>query len=443
MRPVPLPALLGSLALAALWLAGTPPARSQAGAYTVTALTANSAPSAVNSADPNNPRVVGRYYVLVRSAPGWRREYRIFLWTPASGTLTAVSGDAAVGAAIYANHINAADEVVGYVGSPNVGYYWHPSRGQNNPLLLPALGGLGSRANDINDAGLIVGHSDPVAAGGHAVYWQPGAPGVYGAPVQLPPMTNPDGTPNGQAEDATWTNAGGDIVGRCADANWVRHAVVWQNVGTPAAPLYGAPVDLGDGFTYSSGRWINTPGQAAIAGEVGAERSFLWTPGGPLVDLGDLGSGMTRGQGLNDLGQVCGASQPTDGQPRAFLWLPQADPAHGLVAGINNLGTLGGTRSSAGGRSATTFPGPRGTLNNATQVVGSSLLAGDSVTHAFLWDPANGMRDLNHASLTPNKAPFNYLEDASIVTDNDFIAGAGWVGKGGNAAIHAYLLRPN
>ena len=60
---------------------------------------------------------------------------------------------------------------------------------------------------------------------------------------------------------------------------------------------------------------------------------------------------------------------------------------------VTDLGTLGGTFSSAGG------------LNNKALVAGLSTLAGDTAVHAFLWQ--NGvMTDLGHVGRSEQRCRF-------------------------------------
>ena len=69
---------------------------------------------------------------------------------------------------------------------------------------------------------------------------------------------------------------------------------------------------------------------------------------------------------MNDSGQVVGArNTPGDTAEHAFSWTE--------AGGMVDLGTLGGTRSSAVA------------VNASGQVVGQSTTAGDASTHAVLW----------------------------------------------------------
>jgi probable HAF family extracellular repeat protein len=122
---------------------------------------------------------------------------------------------------------------------------------------------------------------------------------------------------------------------------------------------------------------VNDAGQ--IAGSVGQARAVLYTPGSGVQDLGTLGGPISIAYGLNELGQVVGASTTALGERHAFLWTPGV--------GMQDLGTLdGGTSSTARG------------INDRGQVVGESVLPRvgpqEPQTHAFLWTAEEGMQDL-------------------------------------------------
>jgi probable HAF family extracellular repeat protein len=110
-------------------------------------------------------------------------------------------------------------------------------------------------------------------------------------------------------------------------------------------------------------------GRAEIAPGVG--RAFIRRPGGPLTDLGALGSdNESSADALNDAGTVVGSSSPGLGEPsRAFVWTE--------VAGMADLGTLPGTSSAQ----ATD-------INASGWIVGNSF--GDG-SRGWVRDPATGV----------------------------------------------------
>ena len=105
-----------------------------------------------------------------------------------------------------------------------------------------------------------------------------------------------------------------------------------------------------------------------------AQDPFLWDKHGGMIDLGTFGGTCGYAAGINNRGQVVGASNLAGDQAeRAFIW----DPAAGLV----NLGTLGGDFSYASA------------INDQGIVVGVSTLSGDTQINAVLWGK-NGIVDL-------------------------------------------------
>lgn len=118
------------------------------------------------------------------------------------------------------------------------------------------------------------------------------------------------------------------------------------------------------------------PGAAQGAPSIVAADVLLPAPQGhraqsaySVIDLGTLGGATTKAMGINDDGQIVGASQ-SGAQLFAFLWDDST---------LTNLGDLGGLGSWAYD------------INAAGKVVGGSPL-GSGDYHAFLWDGA--MQDL-------------------------------------------------
>ena len=109
-------------------------------------------------------------------------------------------------------------------------------------------------------------------------------------------------------------------------------------------------------------------------------RAFLWE-NGVMRDLGTLGGPDAAAFAVNERGQITGTAY-TNSIANPTTGIPTMDPFLWEEGKMLDLGTLGGTLG---------YPN---TLNNRGQVVGQSNLAGDGVSHPFLWDQREGLKDL-------------------------------------------------
>ena len=175
------------------------------------------------------------------------------------------------------------------------------------------------------------------------------------------------------------------------------------------------------GCGFSDGYSINASGQVAgySTSVLSPQTVLLATPGMADQDLGGLGGAFRTAYGINNAGQVVGASEFTTvgslfNHDNAFLVSPPSS--------MQDVGTLGGSYSSAYG------------INNASQIVGSSTTAGDTASHAFLYQ--NGaIYDLN--TLIPAGTGW-VLESAFAINDFGQIAGTGTL----NGVFSAFRLDP-
>jgi probable HAF family extracellular repeat protein len=282
--------------------------------------------------------------------------------------------------------INARGQVVGIsllMTGANHAFLWNPDTPNDTAGTMHDLGHLGgdlSIAMGINASGQVTGMSTTADGSRHVFLWTPHTPnGTTGTMIDL-------GSFGGlNAQPLAGINDYGQVAGQYdvdISGNTVTHAFLW----TPNAPngSSGSMIDLGTlGGNAAVASDLNASGQvvgsAANAANLG--HPFLWKPTSPngttgaMTDLGTLGGSSASATGINAMGQVVGASNdPLDETDYAFVWTP-ATP-NGITGTMSSLGTLGGTSSRAFAISA------------SGQVVGFSLLTGDSGRHAFLWTPA-------------------------------------------------------
>jgi probable HAF family extracellular repeat protein len=272
----------------------------------------------------------------------------------------------------------------------------------------------------LNNRGTIVGGADTATPDLNYPNVNPllGFPGYGSRPFiqhgfkwQKGVLTDLGALPGRNDSYANWVNAGGESVGESENGSIDPLtgfpevvAVVWKD---------GRIINLGTlGGNESEAEAVNDNGQVVgfatnaipdpfpfpftfVTETLGTQtRAFLWEKG-TMRDLGTLGGPDAAAFLVNDRGQVAGSSytnsttNPSTGFPTMdpFLWVPcdrhswdgdecESDtenktPTNGKMI---DLGTLGGTFGFAND------------INNQSQVVGGSNLAGDLVLRPFLWD---------------------------------------------------------
>jgi probable HAF family extracellular repeat protein len=260
------------------------------------------------------------------------------------------------------------------------------SAAETDPIDLGTLGGTYSFAQDINEAGQIVGFSytsDDAAM--HAFLWE------NGAMIDL-------GTLGGSQSQAVAINNSGQIVGASATATGEFHAFLWEN---------GTMNDLGtfDGMS-SSAIDINNEGQILIstANPIISQWQFLVWDAGVITYIDGLPDAITA---INDQGQIAGQK---DGH--AAIW---------ENGNFIDLGTLGG-------------PAAAYNINNSGFVVGQYYLDDiDYINHGFLWK--NGvMLDLGTLG--------GPTSEARDVNNNGDVVGFGVAADGTDSAFiwHAGVM---
>lgn len=249
--------------------------------------------------------------------------------------------------------------------------------------------------------------------------------------------------PGGRNANAFGINDLGELVGfaedggpdsTCAVATPFQtqrfQAVRWDKKGDihKLAPLTGMGDTVGFAFGVNSrGQVVGSSGTCATQGlppaHVTGLHAVVWERDGTPTYLGTLGDAtntMYNAAGaINDLGDVAGTSQFTDGTVHSFLW------KKGI--GMQDLGTLPGAFA--------TIAGCCDTVNNRDEVVGFSI--DELGIRPFLWRDG-AIVDLN--TLIPPNSPL-YLLSAQSINEKGEITGQACV-LPECSVLHAFVARP-
>jgi probable HAF family extracellular repeat protein len=326
----------------------------------------------------------------------------------------------------------------------DLGTFGGPHNHINADGFLSAYSG---DAQDVNNAGTVVGWADtstPDPYGpdfcfdgecyvAHAFQWQKGFLHDLGT------------LPGGPSSATSWISANGLIAGASQNGETdpllpgfpEDRAVLWRN---------GKIIDLKtlrEGGYESGAEAVNSSGQVvgwalntipdpysmALWSQLYEyyepvypyqTRAFLWEHGA-MKDLGTLGTGTDAfAMAINERGQVIGISY-TNSTPNqvATPWfgefcasgpIPTQHPFLWENGKMIDLGTLGGTCG---------FPC---WINKSGQVVGNSDLAGDAVSHPFLWTKARGMQDLGTLG--------GIYSNVAMINDSGVVVGGGSLENG-------------
>jgi len=219
------------------------------------------------------------------------------------------------------------------------------------------LGGPGSYGVAVSNLGAVVGCADVPSGGAHAFFYHDGVMRDLGTASDVPGSScalavNSEGLVAGRSSSGELVIWNGDAVTRLGNQGDIgdiddRGVVVGtrrNETGTNAF-MYadGSIVTIGDASANSAAAGINTRQQ--VVGSANGH-AFVFQ-NGTLTDLGTLGGTMSSAKGINDAGDIVGMSTNANGEPGPFVFdgtmKALAGPAYSGAVAINNRGQIVGS----------------------------------------------------------------------------------------------------
>jgi probable HAF family extracellular repeat protein len=278
---------------------------------------------------------------------------------------------------------------------------------------LGSLGGRGSQALAIDDAGHVVGVAETVTRFQHAALWT-----AQGRSVDL-------GTLGGTQSVARGVNLAGQVAGISYIGTALTiHAFLWSG---------GKLTDLGTlGGPSSSAVAVNASGQVAGAARTTSPQThaFFWQRSSGMRDLGTLGGTLSLSAGINTAGTIAGYSYTAGNAGiRGFVWTASGGMrdlgvppqfAHATVGGINDRGDVVGTGYSANGRTSHGLVWSGGTIKDVGALPGDSFSQLDAVNE--LGEAAGN----SSATATGPQRPFLWTGARLVPLSTLLPGGSGW-----------------